>query len=114
MKMTPNNLTDEQKKPYLQRIHAHPAVKKLFVVNEILSFFEWILWMLFFAFFLIQLKGVDTSVDNFDIKMLYVSMLQSKTGIIILGTLFGVLIIYKIVRKAMRAKLTILENKVYY
>ncbi len=114
MKMIQNNLTDEQKKPYLQRIHAHPAVKKLFVVNEILSFFEWILWMLFFAFFLMQLKGVDTGADNFDIKMLYASMLQSKTGIIILGTLLGVLIIYKIVRKTMRAKLTILENKIYY
>ena len=49
----------EQKREYLDCIHAHPKVRKLYIVNEILSLIEWVLWMTVLAFFIIQLAGKE-------------------------------------------------------
>ena len=106
-------VTEQQKQPYIDQIHAHPKVKKLFVINEVIGFFDWITSILALVFILFQLNGIDAGVDSFDIKIMFALLMQNKTGVIILGVLFGALIIYKITKKIIRGKLTVLENEVY-
>ena len=107
-------VTEEQKKPHIDQIHAHPKVKKLFVANEVLSFFDWITSMLTLVFLIFEIRGIDAGVDTFDIKLIFLSLMLNKKGVIILSVLFGTLILYKLVKKIIRGKLKILENKVYH
>lgn len=103
----------ERKKPYLDRIHSHEKVKKIYIVNEILGFVEWILWTLLFVMLLSELNGIESSFGVSDITYLYVYMMQSRTGFIIIGILAVIIFGYKIFRSSMSRKLEALEDEVY-
>ena len=108
-----NTNLNERKKPYLDRIHTHQKVKKLYIVNEIMGFVEWILWTMLFVVLLAELNGIKSEFGVQDITYIYAYMLQSYTGTIIIGVLAVVLCGYKFVRKSMRKKLETLEDEVY-
>ena len=108
-----NKQVDERKKAYMDRIHSHPKVKKLYITHELITAFQWLFSMAIFLMLILQLKGIDTGVDTRTLTAIYVTLLQSKMGIILLGILVVSCFAYKMIIKVLKAKLSMLEDEVY-
>ena len=114
MKQFNRRQEDEQKKPYLDRIHSHPKVKKLYITNEIITGIQWLVSISIFFGLIMQLMGIDTGAGSIDLTAIYVSLLMSKTGLVLIGILVVSIFAYKMISKVLKAKLNMLEDEVYY
>ena len=114
MKQFNRRQEDEQKKPYLDRIHSHPKVKKLYITNEIITGIQWLVSISIFFGLIMQLMGIDTGAGSIDLTAIYVSLLMSKTGLVLIGILVVSIFAYKMINKVLKAKLNMLEDEVYY
>ena len=98
--------TDEQLKPYLDRIHANPKVKKVYIASEILNALSWLMIDGLLFFILLQSFGLGNSSDP---TYYYVMLMTNYTGYVFIGAY----ILLSITASILSKRVSYLESKIY-